>query len=73
VRHEAVIPALPGAAIGILLAVMVGIAIGVQGVTIPVGTLIIFVVAAIIAGLIAAIFPARRAGRLDVLAALQYE
>jgi ABC-type lipoprotein release transport system permease subunit len=31
------------------------------------------VVAAIIAGLIAAIVPARRAGRLDVLAALQYE
>ena len=32
-----------------------------------------FVVAAIIAGLIAAIFPARRAGRLNVLEALQYE
>jgi putative ABC transport system permease protein len=77
VRHEAVITALLGAAIGIplgiLLAVMVGVAIGVHTVTIPVGTLVIFVIAAIIAGLIAAIFPARRAGRLDVLAALQYE
>ena len=41
--------------------------------TIPVGTLIVFVIAAIIAGLIAAIFPARRAGRLNVLEALQYE
>jgi len=36
-------------------------------------TLIVFVVGAIIAGLFAAIFPARRAGRLNVLEALQYE
>jgi len=41
--------------------------------TIPWGTLIVFVIAAILAGLIAAIFPARRAGRLNVLEALQYE
>jgi hypothetical protein len=34
---------------------------------------VVFVIAAIIAGLIAAIFPARRAARLDVLRALQYE
>jgi len=33
----------------------------------------VFVIAAIIAGLIAAIFPARRAARLNVLEALQYE
>ena len=32
-----------------------------------------FVVAAIVVGLIAAIFPARRASRLNVLQALQYE
>jgi ABC-type lipoprotein release transport system permease subunit len=31
------------------------------------------VFAAIVAGLAAAIFPARRAGRLNVLEALQYE
>jgi putative ABC transport system permease protein len=42
-------------------------------VTIPWGTLIVFVIAAILAGLIAAVFPARRAGRLNVLEALQYE
>jgi putative ABC transport system permease protein len=35
--------------------------------------LIIFGVAAIVVGLVAAIFPARRAGKLNVLEALQYE
>jgi ABC-type lipoprotein release transport system permease subunit len=34
---------------------------------------IIFGVAAIVVGLVAAIFPARRAGKLNVLEALQYE
>ena len=43
------------------------------GETFPWGTLVVFVIAAIVAGLIAAIFPARRAARLNVLAALQYE
>ncbi len=36
-------------------------------------TLVVFVIAAILAGLVAAIVPARRAGRLNVLRALQYE
>jgi ABC-type lipoprotein release transport system permease subunit len=35
--------------------------------------LVVFVIAAVIAGIVAAIFPARRAGRLNVLRALQYE
>jgi len=39
----------------------------------PVGTLIVFVLVAIAAGLLAAILPARRAARLNVLEALQYE
>jgi putative ABC transport system permease protein len=77
IRHESVITALLGAAfgipLGILLALMVGGAIGSVAFTIPVGTLIIFVFAAIIAGLIAAIWPARRAGKLNVLEALSYE
>jgi len=77
IRHEAVITALLGAALGIpvgvALALMVGVAIGYPAFTIPWGTLIVFVIAAILAGLIAAIFPARRAGRLNVLEALQYE
>jgi putative ABC transport system permease protein len=77
IRHESVITALIGAALGIpvgvVLALMVGKAIKYSAFTIPVGTLVVFVIAAIIAGIIAAIFPARRAGKLNVLAALQYE
>ena len=77
IRHEAIITALLGAALGIpvgvVLALMVGKAINYPAFTIPWGTLIVFVVAAVIAGLVAAIFPARRAGRLNILEALQYE
>ena len=77
IRHESVITALIGAAlgipVGIALALMVGVAIKYAAFTIPVGTLIVFVIAAILAGIVAAIFPARRAGRLNVLQALQYE
>ncbi|HEY2327033.1 MAG TPA: FtsX-like permease family protein [Gaiellaceae bacterium] len=77
IRHEAIVTALIGAALGIPLGVglglLVGSAIGSFTIAIPWGTLIVFVFAAIIAGLIAAIFPARRASRLNVLEALQYE
>ena len=40
---------------------------------IPIGTLIILLILAMIAGVVAAIGPARRASRLDVLRALAYE
>jgi putative ABC transport system permease protein len=77
IRHESVVTALIGAALGIplgiVLALLVGRAIGFFTLAIPWATLVVFVLAAIIAGLIAAIFPARRAARLNVLAALQYE
>ena len=77
IRHESIITALIGAAlgipVGIVLALMVGKAIKYSAFSIPVGTLLSFIVAAIVAGIIAAIFPARRAGKLNVLDALQYE
>ena len=77
IRHESIITALLGAAlgipVGIVLALMVGKAISYPAFTIPWVTLVVFVVGAIVAGLFAAIFPARRAGRLNVLEALQYE
>ena len=77
IRHESVVTALLGAVLGIplgvLLALMVGKAIDYPAFTIPWATLVTFVIAAIVVGLIAAIFPARRAGKLNVLEALQYE
>ncbi|MGH2903476.1 MAG: FtsX-like permease family protein, partial [Solirubrobacteraceae bacterium] len=77
IRHESIVTALIGAALGIplgiVLAIMVGQAIEYPTFAIPVGTLVVFVIAAIFAGILAAIFPARRAARLDVLEALQYE
>jgi putative ABC transport system permease protein len=41
--------------------------------SLPFVSLIVFAVAAIVVGVLAAIFPARRAARLNVLQALQYE
>jgi putative ABC transport system permease protein len=79
VRHESVITALIGAAfglpLGIMLAAAVTHALGKYGVTfsLPLTSLVIFTVAAMIAGILAAIAPARRASRLNVLEALQYE
>jgi putative ABC transport system permease protein len=77
IRHEAVITALLGAALGIPvgigLAALFDRALGNIPFAVPWGTLFVFVVAAIIVGLLAAIFPARRAARLNILSALQYE
>jgi putative ABC transport system permease protein len=79
VRREAVITALIGAALGIPLglglAAAVTHALGRYGVafSLPLGSIAAFTVVAIGAGTLAAILPARRAGRLNVLAALQYE
>jgi putative ABC transport system permease protein len=41
--------------------------------TLPVGQLLIWVVFAMLFGIVAAAFPARRAARLDVLQAVAYE
>jgi putative ABC transport system permease protein len=77
IRHESIITALLGAAfgipLGVILALLVGEAIKYPAFTIPVGTLIVFVIAAVLAGIVAAIWPARRAAKLNVLEALQYE
>jgi putative ABC transport system permease protein len=58
-----------------MLAAAVTHALGKYGVTfsVPAASLVTFAVAAIIAGVLAAIAPARRAARLNVLEALQYE
>jgi putative ABC transport system permease protein len=79
IRHESIVTALIGAALGIgvglFLAVITTLALSQYGIVfaVPVGTLAVFVCVAILAGMLAAILPARRASRLNVLEALQYE
>jgi putative ABC transport system permease protein len=79
IRHESIVTALLGATfgivIGVLLAVLVTHALSDEGVVfaVPYLQLVYFVVAAIVVGIVAAILPARRAARLNVLQALQYE
>jgi putative ABC transport system permease protein len=79
VRREAIITALIGAALGIPLglglAAAVTHALARYGVafSLPLRSIAVFTLIAIGAGTLAAILPARRAGRLNVLQALQYE
>jgi putative ABC transport system permease protein len=79
IRQESIITALIGAALGLPLGVglaaLVTQSLSKYGVSfsLPVGTLVVFTVVAVIAGVLAAIAPARRASRLNVLKALQYE
>jgi putative ABC transport system permease protein len=79
VRHESVITALIGAGLGIVaglgLAAIVTSVFSDEGLTfaIPAGSLVVLTIVAGIAGILAAIVPARRASRLDVLTALAYE
>ena len=41
--------------------------------SVPIPSLAVFVVLSLVVGVLAAVLPARRAGKLNVLAALQYE
>ena len=62
-----------GIVLGIVLAVLLIVRVDFLVLAVPVGSLIIFALVAIVVGLLAAIFPARRAAKLNVLEALQYE
>jgi putative ABC transport system permease protein len=79
IRHESIVTLLIGATlgigIGIFLAGLTSLALSDYGVVfaLPYRTLAIFVAGAILAGMLAAILPARRASKLNVLEALQYE
>ena len=79
IRHESVVTALIGAVLGIgiglLLSALATAALSGEGLryAVPVGSLVAFTIVAGVAGVLAAIGPARRASRLDVLKALQYE
>jgi putative ABC transport system permease protein len=79
IRHESIVTSLIGGAlgmaVGVFLALLVTHALSSEGITfaVPWVSLVWFVVATILVGILAAILPARRAARLNVLEALQYE
>jgi putative ABC transport system permease protein len=79
VRLEAVITSLIGALLGLVLGVLFALAISrpleAEGFTLtfPIATLLALMAGAALAGMLASLWPARRAARLDVLRALAYE
>ena len=79
VRHESVITALmgalPGIGVGLGLAAAITAALSEYGLefAVPGGALVAIAVVAMLAGMAAAVLPARRAARTDVLTALAYE
>jgi putative ABC transport system permease protein len=77
IRSESVILAVFGAVVGIVVGTGLGIALvsslrsqGITSTVVPVSNLVIFLVLAALLGLLAASWPARRAAKLDVLAAI---
>jgi putative ABC transport system permease protein len=80
IRSEAVILSLFGALIGVVVGTALGTAFaaslkqqGITDVVIPFSSLIVFLVLSALLGLAAASWPARRAAKLDVLAAIASE
>jgi ABC-type antimicrobial peptide transport system permease subunit len=80
VRYESVVIAVFGAALGLALGVAFGCALqralarqGVDVLSVPVGQLVGYAAAAVVIGIVAAIWPARRAARMDVLRAIATE
>jgi putative ABC transport system permease protein len=80
VRVESIAIALLGAVLGLLIGVVFAAAIqdvmrddGIAVLDIPVLQLIITVLAAALVGVLAAVWPARRAARLDILTAIATE
>ena len=74
---ESIIVAAFGATLGVAVGLPLGVlgtkgmtSVGVTSVVLPVGTIATVVVTTLVAGIVAAVWPARRAARLDVLAAI---
>ena len=78
IRWEAIIVALIGALVGLVLGVFLGVvSVSVipefTATAIPWGSMVVFLVLAGLFGVLAALLPARRAARLDILQAIQSE
>ncbi len=76
IRHESIITALIGAALGLGVGTTLAWIVMAKWhlpLALPVNTLFVFTLIAVLAGVGAAVMPARRASRLNVLEALQYE
>lgn len=80
VRWEAVMVSLLGAVLGLVVGVFFGVVftealegLGLSELALPTGSLAVAVVLAGLAGVVAAVLPARRASRVDVLRALAVE
>jgi putative ABC transport system permease protein len=78
VRHESIVTALIGSCLGLPLGIIIAAVItralrGAVAYSLPVVSLIVLGLVAVAAGVIAAALPARRASRLNLLRALQYE
>jgi len=77
IRHESVITSLIGTVIGIILGLVLAALLIARVKEInffmPWGQLVVFLLVGVGVGIVAAIFPARRAARLNPLEALQYE
>ncbi len=80
IRAESLILAIFGALIGVVVGTGLGVALssslkkqGITDVVVPIPSLLVFVMIAALLGLVAASWPARRAARLDVLAAIAAE
>jgi len=80
VRLESVIVAVLGAVLGVVMGIAFGVALqraiadqGIDVLAVPWGRLVAFVLVAALVGVLAAVVPARRAARLDVLRAISTE
>jgi putative ABC transport system permease protein len=80
IRWEAIVVALLGAVLGIVIGIATGTVLqraladsGIEVLDIPVTTLIVILILAIVIGILAAVLPARRAARLNILDAITDE
>jgi putative ABC transport system permease protein len=80
IRWESIIVAVIGALLGVVLGLFFGVVVtlalasqGIDVLAIPVGQIIGLVIFGVAAGLLAAIVPARRAAKLNILEAIAYE